>query len=77
MRTTDPIGLRSALAHRGLALVPSEGGRWTVADIRAEELGAMAAREGIPLLELVDERASLEEAYLDLTAEHAPFAATH
>ncbi|MGW8362819.1 ATP-binding cassette domain-containing protein [Streptomyces wedmorensis] len=77
LRTTDPIRLRSALARRGLELVSAEGGRWTVADIQAEELGAMAAREGIPLLELVDERASLEEAYLDLTAEHAPFAATH
>ena len=29
------------------------------------------------MLELSDERASLEEPYLDLTADHAQFAATH
>ncbi|MFB6842487.1 ABC transporter ATP-binding protein [Streptomyces sp. NPDC056361] len=76
LRTTDPGRLREALARDGLDLVTAEGGRWTVDGIRAGELGTMAAREGIPLLELVDERASLEQAYLDLTAEHAPFAAT-
>ncbi|MFD9304995.1 ABC transporter ATP-binding protein [Streptomyces sp. NPDC060048] len=76
LRTTDPIRLRSALARDGLELVTSDGGRWTVEGIQAEQLGAMAAREGIPMLELVDERASLEQAYLDLTAEHAQFSAT-
>ncbi|MBT2450914.1 ATP-binding cassette domain-containing protein [Streptomyces sp. ISL-43] len=76
LRTTDPIRLRSALVRDGLELVTAEGGRWTVEGIQAEQLGAMAAREGIPMLELVDERASLEQAYLDLTAEHAQFAAT-
>lgn len=32
--------------------------------------------EGIPLLELGDERATLEQAYLDLTADDTPFAAS-
>ncbi|MFZ3468866.1 ABC transporter ATP-binding protein [Streptomyces sp. 4.24] len=77
LRTADPIRLRSALARDGFELVTADGGRWTVEGIQAEDLGAMAAREGIPMLELVDERASLEQAYLDLTAEHAQFAATH
>ncbi|MEX0168787.1 ABC transporter ATP-binding protein [Streptomyces sp. LMG1-1-1.1] len=76
LRTADPVRLREALARDGRELVAAEGGRWTVEGIRAGEIGAMAAREGIPLLELVDERASLEQAYLDLTTEHAPFAAT-
>ncbi|WP_328297439.1 ATP-binding cassette domain-containing protein [Streptomyces sp. NBC_00435] len=76
LRTTDPVRLRAALARDELELVTAEGGRWTVDGIQAERLGVIAAREGIPLLELVDERASLEQAYLDLTAGSAQFAAT-
>ncbi|WCD85157.1 Daunorubicin/doxorubicin resistance ATP-binding protein DrrA [Streptomyces xanthophaeus] len=76
LRTSDAIRLRAALAREGLELVGADGGRWTVEGIRAEQLGTMAAREGIPMLELADERASLEQAYLDLTAGHAQFTAT-
>ncbi|MFE2286430.1 ATP-binding cassette domain-containing protein [Streptomyces sp. NPDC059443] len=76
LRTTDPTRLRTALAREDFELVTAQDGRWTVEGIQAEQLGGMAAREGIPMLELVDERASLEQAYLDLTAEHAQFAAT-
>ncbi|MGW6943020.1 ABC transporter ATP-binding protein [Streptomyces xanthophaeus] len=76
LRTSDAIRLRAALARDGLELVGADGGRWTVEGIRAEQIGTMAAREGIPMLELADERASLEQAYLDLTAGHAQFAAT-
>ncbi|MFE5805735.1 ABC transporter ATP-binding protein [Streptomyces sp. NPDC056491] len=77
LRTSDPIRLRAALARDGLALETEGDGRWTVEGVQAEQLGALAAREGIPLLELSDERASLEQAYLDLTADHAQFTATH
>ncbi|MFJ5548840.1 ATP-binding cassette domain-containing protein [Streptomyces sp. NPDC093225] len=75
VRTSDPGRLERALARDGRVLVPADGGCWAVDGIRAEELGALAAREGVPVLELVDERASLEQAYLDLTAAHTPFAA--
>ncbi|MBR7674019.1 hypothetical protein KDA82_13540, partial [Streptomyces daliensis] len=50
------------------------GGRWVVEGAGAEEVGAVAAREGIPVVELADERASLEQAYLALTADEAEFA---
>ncbi|MET9466010.1 ATP-binding cassette domain-containing protein [Streptomyces sp. NPDC006544] len=76
LRTTDPARLREALARDDLELVTAEAGRWTVDGIQAERLGVIAAREGIPMLELVDERASLEQAYLELTAGSAQFAAT-
>ncbi|MCP3759752.1 ABC transporter ATP-binding protein [Streptomyces sp. TBY4] len=76
LRTTDPVRLRATLARDGFELVTAEGGRWTVDGIQAEQLGVIAAREGIPMLELIDERASLEQAYLDLTADSAQFAAT-
>ncbi|MFI7359422.1 ABC transporter ATP-binding protein [Streptomyces avidinii] len=77
LRTSDPVRLRAALARDGFELVPSDDGRWTVEGIQAEQLGGLAAREGVPMLELSDERASLEQAYLDLTADHAQFTATH
>ncbi|WP_322871199.1 ABC transporter ATP-binding protein [Streptomyces goshikiensis] len=76
LRTSDPVRLRAALAREGLEMVGADDGRWTVEGIQAERLGPLAAREGIPMLELSDERASLEQAYLDLTANHAQFAAT-
>lgn len=75
--TSDPGRLRAALALDGFELVAADDGRWTVAGIRAEQLGGLAAREGVPLLELSDGRASLEQAYLDLTADHAQFSAAH
>lgn len=76
LRTSDPVRLRAALAREGLEMAGADDGRWTVEGIQAERLGPLAAREGIPMLELSDERASLEQAYLDLTADHAQFAAT-
>ncbi|MFE1876167.1 ATP-binding cassette domain-containing protein [Streptomyces sp. NPDC059496] len=77
LRTSDPVRLRAALARDDFELVAADDGRWTVEGIRAEQLGTLAAREGVPLLELSDERASLEQAYLDLTADHAQFSAAH
>ncbi|MET9607483.1 ATP-binding cassette domain-containing protein [Streptomyces sp. NPDC006512] len=75
LRTSEPDRLRAALERDGFAMAPAEEGRWTVDGIPAERIGALAAREGVPLLELADERASLEQAYLDLTADRTPFAA--
>ncbi|MEU6863988.1 ATP-binding cassette domain-containing protein [Streptomyces sp. NPDC046876] len=77
LRTSDPIRLRAALARDGFRLTEAAEGRWTVDGMQAEQLGALAAREGVAMLELSDERASLEQAYLDLTADHGEFTATH
>ncbi|WP_371679820.1 ABC transporter ATP-binding protein [Streptomyces sp. NBC_01276] len=76
LRTSEPERLGAALARDGFALVAAEEGSWTVDGIRADRIGALAARAGIPVLELADERASLEQAYLDLTADRAQFSAT-
>ncbi|MFH7599603.1 ATP-binding cassette domain-containing protein [Streptomyces racemochromogenes] len=76
LRTSEPDRLRAALSRQGFELTGAGGGRWTVEGIQAERLGRIAAGEGVPVLELADERVSLEQAYLDLTAEHAQFAAT-
>jgi len=76
LRTTEPARLRSALAPKGLTAVQGEDGRWSIDGVTAEEIGVLTADEGIPLLELGDERATLEQAYLALTADDTPFAAT-
>ncbi|WP_455351787.1 ABC transporter ATP-binding protein [Streptomyces sp. SYSU K217416] len=76
VRTTEPERLHTALARAGF--IPGEGddGRWTVDGARAEDIGALAARESIPILELSNEQGSLEQAYLDLTATETEFAST-
>ncbi|MFJ4923084.1 ATP-binding cassette domain-containing protein [Streptomyces sp. NPDC088725] len=75
VRSTDSDRLRAALNRAGLLPVPGEGGLWTVDGARAEDIGALAAREGISVLELTDEQGSLEQAYLHLTSADAEFTA--
>ncbi|WUS95820.1 ATP-binding cassette domain-containing protein [Streptomyces sp. NBC_00708] len=73
VRTTDPTRFGEVLTREGYRAVPSEDGRWTVEGVKAEEIGAMTAREGIPVVELMDEHTTLEQAYLDLTADATEF----
>ncbi|MGV9690656.1 ATP-binding cassette domain-containing protein [Streptomyces sp. NPDC003444] len=77
VRTGDPVRLRATLLAKGWAVgeTVDETGRWVVEGASAEEIGAVTAREGIPVFELADERASLEQAYLALTSEEAEHSA--
>ncbi|PKV84428.1 ABC transporter ATP-binding protein [Streptomyces sp. TLI_146] len=74
LRTTDGSRLHTLLTSRGFAPVQGEDGRWIVEGARVEEVGLLAATDGIPILELATEEATLEQAYLDLTADEAEFA---
>ncbi|MFI6644127.1 ABC transporter ATP-binding protein [Streptomyces sp. NPDC050504] len=73
LRTTEPGRLCAALLRKGYEARQGDDGRWTVDGARAEEIGALAAREGVPLVELTDEQATLEQAYLSLTSDEAEF----
>ncbi|MEE1790496.1 ATP-binding cassette domain-containing protein [Streptomyces sp. BE308] len=75
LRTTQSSRLRDVLTRKGHIPAQSEDGSWAVEGATAEDIGVLAALEGIPLLELIDERMSLEQAYLDLTADQTEFAA--
>ncbi|MFC8534512.1 ABC transporter ATP-binding protein [Streptomyces sp. NPDC057249] len=75
VRTTDPGRLRSALLARGHTVTEDGDGRLLVDGATAEHVGVAAAREGVSVLELADERASLEQAYLALTSADAEFTA--
>ncbi|WP_415949575.1 ABC transporter ATP-binding protein [Streptomyces sp. KLOTTS4A1] len=76
VRSTEPARLREALTKAGHNAARDEDGKLTVEGVTAADIGALAAREGIPVLELADETASLEQAYLALTAQDAEFAAS-
>ncbi|MFF5188576.1 ATP-binding cassette domain-containing protein [Streptomyces sp. NPDC000345] len=75
VRTTDPTALRSALARHGHDAVEHPDGYWRVSSARVDDIGPLVAAAGVPLLELTTEEGTLEEAYLDLTADAAEFAA--
>jgi ABC-2 type transport system ATP-binding protein len=76
VRTTEPARLRTALAGHGLVLTANGDRSSTIDGARADAVGAIAAQEGIGILELSDEQVSLEQAYLDLTGGETEFAAT-
>ncbi|MER5553937.1 ATP-binding cassette domain-containing protein [Streptomyces sp. NPDC002793] len=75
-RTTEPARLRDALTREGCETMLGDDGCWRATGASAEKIGVLAASAGIPLLELIDEQPTLEEAYLDLTAAETEFAAT-
>ncbi|MFF3396367.1 ABC transporter ATP-binding protein [Streptomyces sp. NPDC002669] len=76
VRTTEPTRLRDILLRKGYEPMRDGDGRWTVEGAKAGEIGALAAAEGIAVLELADEQVTLEQAYLDLTADATEFAST-
>ncbi|MET9922100.1 ABC transporter ATP-binding protein [Streptomyces sp. NPDC006435] len=76
VRTTEPTRLRDILLRKGYEPTRDGDGRWTVEGAKAGEIGALAAAEGIAVLELADEQVTLEQAYLDLTADATEFAST-
>ncbi|MEU0253318.1 ATP-binding cassette domain-containing protein [Streptomyces sp. NPDC006184] len=75
VRTTDPAALGALLARHGHDASPDEDGTWTVWHARVDDLGRLMSGAGVPVLELAAREATLEEAYLDLTAAEAEFTA--
>ncbi|MFJ4521532.1 ATP-binding cassette domain-containing protein [Streptomyces sp. NPDC088810] len=75
IRTTDPAALGDLLARHGHDGSRDEDGTWTVRHARVDDLGRLMSEAGVPVLELAAREATLEEAYLDLTAPEAEFTA--
>ncbi|WP_371539539.1 ATP-binding cassette domain-containing protein [Streptomyces sp. NBC_00466] len=75
LRSTSGERLRSLLLRKGLIPVERDDGSWVVEGASAEGIGRAAAEEGITILELATEQATLEEAYLDLTVGETQFSA--
>ncbi|MGW7526944.1 ATP-binding cassette domain-containing protein [Streptomyces sp. NPDC054783] len=75
IRTTEPAALDDLLARHGLDASPAPDGARTVRHARVDDIGRLMAEAGLPVLELAAHEATLEEAYLDLTAAEAEFTA--
>ena len=68
VRTAQPERLRDLLAAGGAAVTIERDRALRISGISAEHVGAVAARHGVPLLELGRDERSLEDAFLALTA---------
>ncbi|GJF28037.1 ABC transporter ATP-binding protein [Kitasatospora sp. NE20-6] len=77
VRAVDPDRLAVLLRSAGLAAEPSPDGgdAWEVAGAAPEEIGALAAREGVALYELSVRQDSLEEAFMRMTTDAVEYRA--
>jgi ABC-2 type transport system ATP-binding protein len=73
VRSPDGTRLRDALAERGATVTDRAPGLLTVDGFGAEAIGELAARHGIVLHELAPQRASLEQAYMELTRDEVEY----
>ncbi|WP_052862830.1 ABC transporter ATP-binding protein [Streptomyces niger] len=76
VRTTESGRFHTELVRAGFEAVQDDTGRWLVEGAEPADIGALASRHGIPVLELADEAPSLEDAYLRLTADAAQYTTT-
>jgi ABC-2 type transport system ATP-binding protein len=75
VRTTAPTAA-AVLAAAGATATATGPGTLTVTGLAAEELVALLHRHGVPFAEVATHRATLEEAYLELTRDAVEFRAT-
>jgi ABC-2 type transport system ATP-binding protein len=66
VRSAKSSILEKLLKQRSLKYVANEGG-FNVTGVKTDEIGKLAFTAGIPILELAGQKASLEEAFLELT----------
>ena len=75
VRTPQPDGLRTAVSEQGWKSTPgSEDGVLLINGASAPEVGELAAAKGLVLHELTPQRASLEQAFMELTHGSGEFA---
>ncbi|MDQ0424999.1 ABC transporter ATP-binding protein [Cellulomonas iranensis] len=75
VRTTDPERLARELLAAGAEVTPQEGGALHVRGATVDDVGTAAQRCGAAVLELAAEQVSLEDAYLQLTADAVEYRA--
>ena len=73
VRTPDGTALRAALEQHGAAVTASDDGGLLVTGLEAPAIGQAAADTGTVLHELTPQRASLEEAFMELTRDSVEF----
>ncbi|GGJ36009.1 ATP-binding cassette domain-containing protein [Streptomyces brasiliensis] len=73
IRTPQRERLLDVLHQAGITVVEAGGGALEVEGGKAEKIGELAAQHGIVLHELSPQQASLEEAFMQLTAESVEY----
>ncbi len=73
VRTPSAGQLTQAVSAKGAAVTPGDDGAVEVRGMTAEQVGDLAFAEGIRLHELATVRASLEEAFMELTASSVEY----
>jgi ABC-2 type transport system ATP-binding protein len=72
VRTSDVEGMRALLSGPDVTIAETDGAL-QIAGLTTDQIGVMAARAGLTLLELSAQQASLEEAFMDVTADSVEF----
>ena len=75
VRTPDPIRLRALLTGDSVTVSSTTEGQLDVTGLTTDEIGLRAAAAGIALLELSPVQASLEQAFMELTADAVEYRA--
>jgi ABC-2 type transport system ATP-binding protein len=75
VRTSSPEALRSALAAAGGSVAAGPDGLLEVSGLTAAQVGELARARGIALSELAPRAGSLEEAFMELTADSVDYLA--
>lgn len=75
VRTPDPVSFAALLSGQGGSVRPGEDGVLHVAGLSAARIGALAHQHRVLLEELATRAASLEEAFLELTADRVEYPA--
>jgi len=73
VRTTEATRLRELLAGDGVVVTSQGSDELEVAGMDSAQIGLAAARAGIALIELTPQRASLEEAFMEITRDALEF----
>jgi ABC-2 type transport system ATP-binding protein len=75
IRTPEPGAALSLLASAGATVTSTDADVLEVDGLPAERVAELMAERGLPLRELTPHRASLEEAYMELTKDAVEYAA--
>jgi ABC-2 type transport system ATP-binding protein len=75
VRTPQAVQLRALLAGAGAVVTSTDVDTLTVMGLDASRIGDLAAEHGLRLYELSPQRASLEEAFFDLTRDAVEYSA--
>ncbi|MBF9132461.1 ATP-binding cassette domain-containing protein [Plantactinospora sp. S1510] len=76
LRTTNRAEAMAALANAGATVAAIDAETVTVSGLPAQRVVALLTERGLPFSEVVAHRASLEEAYMELTRDAAEFHTT-